>query len=93
MITVEVVYAWPLEQQICTLEVPEGTTVAQAIALSNHAQRPLSDCTVACFGRPVALGTVLRAFDRIEILRPLRVDPKEARRRRQLHRGGARKSG
>jgi uncharacterized protein len=93
MITVEVVYAWPLEQQICTLEVPEGTTVAQAIALSNPAQRPLSDCTVARFGRPVALDTVLRALDRIEILRPLRVDPKKARRRRQLHRGAASKSG
>jgi uncharacterized protein len=93
MITVEVVYALPLDQQICTLEVPDGTTVGQAIALSGRAQDALLDCTVARRGRPVALDTVLRDRDRIEILRPLRVDPKEARRRRQLHRSGRRKSG
>ena len=93
MITVEVVYALPLEQQIRTLEVPQGTTVAQAVALSGYSQGALLDCAVARHGRPVALDTVLRDFDRIEILRPLRVDPKEARRRRQRHRSGSGNAG
>lgn len=83
MIRVQVVYGLPLEQHLCSVEVPEGATVAQAIALSDNAARLSGDCTVARFGRPVALDAMLRDLDRIEILRPLRADPKEARRRRQ----------
>lgn len=85
MIRVEVVYALPLTQDRCILEVAEGTTVAQAIALSPHAQLDLTAHAVAMHGRLVSLEATLRDQDRIEILRPLRVDPKEARRRRQSH--------
>ncbi len=90
---VEVVYALPLQQEVCVVEVPAGTIVAQAIALSSFAQRDLSNHTVAIFGRPATLDTPLQDHDRIEILRPLRVDPKVARRRRQSHKQRGRRTG
>jgi len=86
MMRVEVVYALPLQQEVCVVEVPAGTVVAQAIALSSFAQHDLSNHTVAIYGRAVTFDTLLHDHDRIEILRPLRVDPKDARRRRQSHR-------
>ena len=85
MIRIEVVYALPLIQDRCVLEVAEGTTVAQAIALSPYAHLDLAAHAVAIHGRLVSLSAALHDQDRIEILRPLRVDPKEARRRRQSH--------
>jgi len=86
MIRVEVVYALPLAVDVCRLEVPEGTTVGDAILRSRHGQCDLSVHSLSIYGRVVTIDTVLRDRDRIEILRPLRVDPKEARKRRQLHR-------
>jgi len=93
MMRVEVVYALPLHQEVCVVEVPAGTVVAQAIALSSFAQRNLSNHTVAIFGRAVTFETPLHDQDRVEILRPLRVDPKDARRRRQTHRDRGRRPG
>jgi len=93
MMRVELVYALPLHQEICVVEVPAGTIVAQAIALSRFARRDLSNHTVAIFGRQATLDTPLHDQDRIEILRPLRVDPKDARRRRQSHRERRRRTG
>jgi uncharacterized protein len=93
MMRVEVVYALPLQQEVCVVEVPAGTVVAQAIALSSFAHRDLSDHTVAIFGRAVTFETPLHDQDRVEILRPLRVDPKDARRRRQAHRDRGRRPG
>jgi putative ubiquitin-RnfH superfamily antitoxin RatB of RatAB toxin-antitoxin module len=90
MIRVEVVYALPLAQDICPIAVPEGTTVREAIQLSRHAQCDLASHTLAVYGRPAELDTILQEGDRIEILRPLRVDPKEARKRRQSHRRSGR---
>ena len=92
MMRVEVVYALPMRQEVCVVEVPAGTVVAQAIALSSFAQRDLSNHTIAIFGRPVTFDTPVHDQDRIEILRPLRVDPKDARRRRQSHRGRVRRT-
>lgn len=81
---VQVVYALPAEQFICDLQVPEGTTVGQAVALSGLQQRfaalaqgPL-DCAV--FGVLAAPEQPLQAGDRVEILRPLLADPKVSRR-------------
>ena len=80
-----VVYALPDRQALRQLELPESATVAEAIARSGLLQqfpeigsRPLA---CAIFGRAVADSQVLRAGDRVEILRPLQVDPKESRRR------------
>ena len=85
-IAVEVVYALPLRQDSTRLRVPVGTTVAEAIARAGvtlrHPEIELADKGVAVYGKRVLLTTVLRDQDRVEILRPLSADPKEARRAR-----------
>jgi putative ubiquitin-RnfH superfamily antitoxin RatB of RatAB toxin-antitoxin module len=80
-----VVYALPDRQALRELELPESATVAEAVARSGLVEqfpeigsRPLA---CAIYGRRVADSQVLRAGDRVEILRPLQVDPKESRRR------------
>jgi uncharacterized protein len=80
-----VVYALPDRQTLLEVEVPEASTVAEAVARSGLVQqfpelgsRPLA---YAIYGRPVAASHALCADDRVEILRPLQVDPKESRRR------------
>jgi len=85
-----VAYALPLAQDVCRIEVGERTSVGEAIALSlvceRHPEIDLTRNRVAIFGRLVTLETLLRDRDRVEILRPLIVDPKEARRRRARRR-------
>ena len=79
-----------------TLRLKPGSTVRQALETSGLlAQRPDIDpatMTVGVWGRKVALTHVLRDQDRIEIYRPLKVDPKVARRERFV-RQGARTAG
>jgi len=83
MIKVEVAYALPHEQLILQIEVEEGATVAQAIAASDLLQRfpaiDLATAKLGVFSKQVLLTHVLRHGDRIEIYRPLIIDPKEAR--------------
>lgn len=81
---VRVVYALPDRQTGVSLEVAPGTTAADAIARSGllekfpeAAAQPLA-CAV--FGRAVPLTYALREGDRVEILRPLQIDPKQSRR-------------
>jgi putative ubiquitin-RnfH superfamily antitoxin RatB of RatAB toxin-antitoxin module len=68
------------------LRVPAGATVHQAIRQSGVMEvAPEIDLTVwrvGIYGQLKQLDTVLRAYDRIEIYRPLVADPKEARRKR-----------
>jgi len=89
---VEVAYARPDEQAIISLEVKEGTTVGEAVARSGIADRfpevDLDRNKVGIFGRLVDPRTPLRPQDRVEIYRPLTVDPKESRRRRAKKRQG-----
>lgn len=69
-----------------TIELPLGATLGEAIRASGVAQRhpalDLEAATVGIWGRVQPGGTVLRERDRVEIYRPLTVDPKEARRLR-----------
>ena len=85
-IRVEVVYALPAEQFLAEIELPEGATVRQAIERSGVLRRfPDIDparVRVGIFGRVTADDTRLEDGDRIEIYRPLVVDPKDARRDR-----------
>jgi uncharacterized protein len=85
-LAVEVCYALPDRQIVVTLELPQGATVQQAIDASGLLQRhPDIDLTkqkVGVFGKLKALDTVLADHDRVEIYRPLIVDPKLARQRR-----------
>ena len=83
MIRVEVVLAWPRRHHARRVALPVGATVAQAVAASGF-----DDATLACVagmaihGERVSAGTPVRDGDRVELLRPLRADPKEARRKR-----------
>jgi len=82
---VEVAYARPERQLIVSLQVPAGTTVAQAIDASGIREEfPQIEThpVVGIFSRKVTLDSVLQTGDRVEIYRPLTADPKEMRRRK-----------
>ena len=85
--TVEVCYASDAVQFLCALQVPVGTTIEQALAMSGVAQEvaevDLATMQVGVYGKKKPLDTPLRAHDRVEIYRPLIADPKQARRRRK----------
>ncbi len=84
--TVEVVYAAADYQILRRVSLPVGSTVIQAIDASNIVAAvpglQIDPTRLGIFSRKVALDDVLREGDRIEIYRPLSLDPKEARRRR-----------
>lgn len=83
---VEVAYARPDKAFCIPVEVPAGATVAEAIHVSGIlSQCPEIDLGVnrtGIFGRLCEAGERVNSGDRVEIYRPLQVDPKEARRRR-----------
>lgn len=85
-VAVQVVYATPAEQVRIPLQVGSGTSVREAIEISGLLDRfpdiDLAADRVGIYGRLCALEDVVREGDRIEVYRPLRVDPKEARRLR-----------
>lgn len=83
-ITVEVAYALPERQTLASVELPAGATAERAIRqsglLEEYPEIDLAANTVGIFGRRCRLDTVIEDGDRVEIYRPLRVDPREARR-------------
>jgi putative ubiquitin-RnfH superfamily antitoxin RatB of RatAB toxin-antitoxin module len=80
---VEVVYALARAQEIVALQLPEGSSAGDAVAASGLAA---AGARLGIGGREVNPRQVLRDGDRVEILRPLAVDPKEARRLRARRR-------
>jgi putative ubiquitin-RnfH superfamily antitoxin RatB of RatAB toxin-antitoxin module len=86
MLNVEVAYGLPEKQAVLRVELPAGSTVAEAIERSGlRALFPglvVDPAAVGIFGRKVGMEQVLRAGDRVEIYRPLIADPKEVRRQR-----------
>lgn len=76
MIRVELVHAWPRRHESRVLELPDGATLQAALEAAGI------DTPVAVFGERLPPSYVLREGDRIEVLRPLLADPKDARRRR-----------
>ena len=85
-IRVEVAYASETEQRLLSLDVAPGARVEGAIRASGildlFPEIDLATQSVGIFAEPVSLDTPLGAGDRIEIYRPLKVDPKAARRAR-----------
>jgi uncharacterized protein len=85
-IEIEVVYALPENQIMRQITVPSGTTARQAVELSAiidlFPEIDLAHNKLGIFGRLVKPGTILCEGDRVEVYRPLMVDPKENRRRR-----------
>ncbi len=66
------------------LSLPEGATVADALRASGMGDRhDTSGLAIGVWGMLAEPGDRLRDRDRVELYRPLLVDPKEARRLRQ----------
>ena len=96
-IVVTVAYApQPREVLEWKVTLPAGSTVADAIAASPlRATFPSLDLDalgVGVWGREAAPGLVLKERDRVEVYRPLLVDPKVARRDR-FRKQGSRAAG
>lgn len=89
-ITVVVAYA-PAARQVreVVLQLAPGATVAQALAASGLAavHPEIEGAPLGIWGRKATGEQRLRAGDRIEIYRALRVDPKVARRERFARQG------
>lgn len=85
-ITVNVVYAEPERQFVRRVTLPAGSTVMQAIEASGITQAMpgllIDPERLGIFSRKAAPDQLLGEGDRVEIYRPLTLDPKEARRRR-----------
>ena len=81
MMKIEVVMAWPRRHQAVMLELPEHATLVQAVEKAGLAGG--DEVTgYAIFGVNAEATTPLREGDRVELLRALQIDPKDARRRR-----------
>lgn len=85
-INVEVVWANPESQVIVELRMVAGSTIADAIAQSQLGDRfpdaSLDAMPVGIWGQVAQRDARLRDGDRVEIYRPLELDPREARRQR-----------
>jgi putative ubiquitin-RnfH superfamily antitoxin RatB of RatAB toxin-antitoxin module len=95
-IAIEVACAEAGRQTVVALEVPAGSTAGEALVMSGifgrHPGIDARDCGVGIFGQEVPRDRVLRAGDRVEVLRPLAEDPRE-RRRRLAREGRSMKAG
>ena len=73
----------PRQVQEWSLQLPAGSRVRDAIASTPLADELAgTDCPVGVWGRKCTPDQVLRDGDRVEAYRPLKVDPKVARRER-----------
>jgi putative ubiquitin-RnfH superfamily antitoxin RatB of RatAB toxin-antitoxin module len=84
-IRIELVFASPDRQELLALEVDRHSTVADVIRNSPlsglFAEQDFAACEVGIWGRLVDRGQQVTDGDRVEIYRPLAIDPREARRR------------
>ncbi len=87
-LSIEVIYALPERAWSLRLRLAAGATVADALAqarprlLEEIPELEISEQRLAIFGRAVRPESPLHDGDRLELLRPLVADPKQARRQR-----------
>lgn len=86
-VNVEVAYALPDKQKIVALKVAAGSSPLEAAQASNIDKEfpglSLGDAKMGIFGKAVDVYKYeLAEGDRVEIYRPLQIDPKQARRDR-----------
>jgi len=83
---VEVVYATPALQKIVVVRVGDGATIADALAaaqsIPGFPALNIPQLRVGIYGKLAEPGTPVQDGDRVEIYRPLLVEPMQARRRR-----------
>ena len=88
LINVEVAYASPAEQRVIACHVKRGETMLSAVIqsgiLSEFPQIDLEKSALGIYGKLENSRSLrlLREGDRVEIYRPLLIDPKEARKKR-----------
>lgn len=86
-INVEVVWVTLDVQEVVTVALPAGATIADALASSRLCEAYGLDPSTLGFalrGRPATASTALSPGDRVGITRPLAADPREVRRRRAI---------
>ncbi|HCP57408.1 MULTISPECIES: RnfH family protein [Pseudomonas] len=87
-IVVEVVYALAHKQKLLRINVPQGTTMREAVLKSGMQEHfpglDLAESPLGIFGKAVPKPDerVMQEGERIEIYRPLIADPKEVRKQR-----------
>lgn len=84
-ISVEIVFALAESQELLAVSVPTGSTVADVISISGFVecfpQHNLADLAVGIWGRVVENDRTVVDGDRVEIYRPLELNPRDARRK------------
>ena len=97
-ISVEVALAEADRQTVLRLELPSGTTAGEALDASgiftHHPGVDPARCAIGLFGKAIGRERRLRDGDRVEVLRPLLLDPRERRRQAaRASRGRGRSAG
>lgn len=81
---VEIAYATPEKQTLLAIDWQESMTAEQAIlnsgVLEQHPEIDLAKNAIGIFSKRATLETLLRVGDRVEIYRPLTIDPMQKRR-------------
>ena len=94
---IEVVYALPDRQHVEALLLPAGARVAEALAAvadrAPFSGLALGQMPIGVHGEVVTPERMLKDHDRVEVYRPLMLDPLEARRRRGLDQASSSSSG
>ncbi|HRK57123.1 MAG TPA: RnfH family protein [Burkholderiaceae bacterium] len=76
-----VVWAGPAERpREVTVRLPPGSTLAQAAQASGLLADSTGPIDLGVYNRVQTADTLLRQGDRVELYRPLQIDPKTARR-------------
>ena len=88
-IPVSVAFALPDRQVVVELEVEAGINADEAVFLSGIVEqfdelsgRLEGELDLGIYGEPVPGAHILEPYDRVEIYRQLKIDPREQRRRR-----------
>ena len=81
MIRVELVRGWPRRHESVSVDLADGAQVGDALEAAGW-QLDAEFTGLAVFGQAATMATRLHDGDRIELLRGLQLDPKQARRLR-----------
>lgn len=84
MIDVEICYGTPDKQVLKSFKIKEGTTALEAVKMAtletDFPEINLTDPDLGIFSQKITHDTVLKGGDRVEVYRPLIIDPMTKRR-------------